>query len=101
MLVLLAAHAGMSRQRKKGTNEFALFHGKCEQNRLCNGQKWRSGCEGRISLGKRRFRARYASHKATYDTIISIGHAMQSKRYTMLALLTRASKDTIFAPENS
>jgi hypothetical protein len=32
---------------------------------------------------------------------MGIGRAMQSRRCTMLALLTRASKDTIFAPEDS
>jgi IS5 family transposase len=59
-----------------------------------NGQKWRTGCEGRISVIKRRHglsRCRYKGDAGMKrwvglgviaDNLINIGHAMEKKLHT-------------------
>jgi hypothetical protein len=91
----LAFASGDCHLRLSSDAEDVLFVGSCaarkrEQNKrwFRNGQKWRTGCEGRISVAKRRHGLNRCRNKADRgikrwvgigviaDTLINIGRAM-------------------------
>jgi hypothetical protein len=75
-----------------------------------NGQKWRTGCEGRISVIKRRHglsRCRYKGDAGMKrwvglgviaDNLISIGHAMEKQSHTQRVHYQSPSKNTAGSP---